>query len=435
MPSTTTLTPTEAAHIATNSYFTLKDWLTGSPIAGVESLKNIQNRVLGSASVGSAKHVNSSLKSTPMANSKIESVHKAATGIVLKQDSGFGYTLSFEGKGTKHVVIATRGTRPEMPGMPDLFTDLRVSMDKFGGYGPVHKGFKRTYESILPSLTRDRALIESADVIHCVGHSLGGAVATLIAGHYADSGKMVKLYTFGCPRVGILNTYKSFEEKLGATNIYRVCHDLDPVTFIGPYPYMHLQPAFNDPHHFIMPSPTDKLLSTANHDMAAYIARVNNRGWNQLRNQKNSVAFQDELLMRWMLHEDKKPNWVRFSSVETLTHLFRMFRAALCALSTSVILGLTLVDVVAELLVKGLHILGRVGETVLKLLEYTAVWAGIVVVGRENFTVEIVRLLLDKMLSALKIISINAIHKTTSNIKPIALSLGSAWTLTKVGVL
>jgi triacylglycerol lipase len=435
MPSDTTLTPTEAAHIATNSYFTLKDWLKDSPVAGVESSANIRNRVLGNASVGSANHINSSLKSTAMANSKIESVHKATTGIALKQDSGFGYTLSFEGHGVKHVVIATRGTRPEMPGMPDLFTDLRVSMENFGDYGSVHKGFKKTYDSIMPSLARDKAIIDSADVIHCVGHSLGGAVATLIAGHYAGAGKNVKLYTFGCPRVGILDTYKKFEERLGIGNIYRVCHDLDPVTFIGPYPYMHLQPAFNDPNHFIMPSPTGNLFSTANHDMAQYIARMNNVGWNQVRGFKTSVQFQDELLMRWMLHKDKKPNWVQFASAETLTHLFRMFRAALRKLSTSVILGLTLVDVVAELLVKGIHIMGRLGETVLNLLEYTAIWAGIIVTGRENFTAEIVRMLLDKMLSALKTIGINAIHKTTSNIKPIAFTLAGAWTLTGAGII
>ncbi|WP_455204055.1 lipase family protein [Kaarinaea lacus] len=437
MPNGNVLTPLEAANIATNSYFTLKDWLKEAPVAGVESSGNIHNRVLGDASVGSGKQleVNSSLKSTTLGNSTITNVHSATTGIALQQNSGFGYTLKYNGNGTKHVVIATRGTRPEMPGMPDLFTDLRISMDKFGSYGPVHKGFKRTYESIIPSLVRDKAIIDSADVIHCVGHSLGGAVATLIAGHYANSGKNVKLYTFGCPRVGILNSYKNFEQKIGMQNIYRVCHDLDPVTFIGPYPYMHLQPAFNDPNHMIMPSPTSNLLSTANHDMAAYIRQVEYLDWEDVKKLKKSVAFQDELLMRWLLHKEKQPSWVQYACAETLTHLFRLFRGALQKLSVSVVLGLTLVDVVAELLVKGMHIIGKLGETVLKILEYTAVWAGFVVVGRENFTVEVVRMLLEKMMSALKAVSINAIHKTTTNIKPVAIGLMGAWTLTNAGII
>jgi hypothetical protein len=35
MPIADTLTPKEAAHIATNSYFTLKDWINNEPTAVV----------------------------------------------------------------------------------------------------------------------------------------------------------------------------------------------------------------------------------------------------------------------------------------------------------------------------------------------------------------------------------------------------------------
>lgn len=52
MPIADTLTPKEAAHIATNSYFTLKDWINNEPSAGVESRSNIQNRVIGSGTAG-----------------------------------------------------------------------------------------------------------------------------------------------------------------------------------------------------------------------------------------------------------------------------------------------------------------------------------------------------------------------------------------------
>lgn len=55
MPSGNTLTPSEAGKVALNSYFALKDWINTKPVAGVETRDNIENRVLGAASVGSDK--------------------------------------------------------------------------------------------------------------------------------------------------------------------------------------------------------------------------------------------------------------------------------------------------------------------------------------------------------------------------------------------
>lgn len=48
MPVLDVLTPQEAAYIATNCYFTLKDWINAAPVAGVETRANVHNRVLGS---------------------------------------------------------------------------------------------------------------------------------------------------------------------------------------------------------------------------------------------------------------------------------------------------------------------------------------------------------------------------------------------------
>ena len=77
------------------------------------------------------------------------------------------------------------------------YTDLRGAMTPFGDFGPVHKGFKRTFDSILPQLDKESdRVITNADVVHCVGHSLGGAVATLVAAHYRQRGKKDK------PRTG-----------------------------------------------------------------------------------------------------------------------------------------------------------------------------------------------------------------------------------------
>jgi pimeloyl-ACP methyl ester carboxylesterase len=213
MPIEDVLPPTEAAHIACNSYFALKNWINSAPVAGVESRTNLQNRVLGDGSKGTnqptAGGANPTLRNTGLAGGAITNVHSASTGFGVV--SGFGYTLSFQQGSRRHAIVAMRGTREQLAKGADLITDARGALANFGGYGPVHKGFKRTFDSLGTSLQRDSALIEKAHIVHCVGHSLGGAVATLVAAHYAARGKAVRLYTFGSPRVGALGTHAAIK--------------------------------------------------------------------------------------------------------------------------------------------------------------------------------------------------------------------------------
>lgn len=41
MPVNDILTPKEASYIATNAYFSLKDWIKGNPLPGIESRANL----------------------------------------------------------------------------------------------------------------------------------------------------------------------------------------------------------------------------------------------------------------------------------------------------------------------------------------------------------------------------------------------------------
>ena len=433
MPSADTLTPREAAHIATNSYFTLKDWINNEPTAGVESRSNIHNRVLGSGTAGSGGQANTSLHSTGMASSSLGNIHSATTG--FGTSSGFGYTLTYEGEGKKHVVIATRGTRPEMTGVPDIVTDLRAAATSFGSFGPVHKGFKRTFDSIKPSIQRDASLIADADVVHCVGHSLGGGVATLIAADLAMSRKSVKLYTFGSPRVGCLNTYSAIEQAIGVDNIYRVAHDLDPITLIAPYPYIHVQPKPGDPNNMTLLSPTGKLLSTANHDMQEYIKSVGSLSWEGVRRASGAVDQDNALISRWLLHDTNDSGWVAYASAKTLSILFKLFSYVLKSVSSVLILGLTAVDLLAEILLKGLNRLKLLGQKIYTLLKHAAVWAGIKAVEGADFTAGIIKRILSKMLSALRNLAVNSVAFLERNITPLTLGIGGAWALSAASAL
>lgn len=96
----------------------------------------------------------------------------------------------------------------------------------------VHAGFNKTFYSMKPALQefvaaniRDKI----TGCVHIVGHSLGGALATLSADWIkAEYSLPVKLYTFGSPRVGLDNFSRAATSRID--KIYRCTHGADPVT-------------------------------------------------------------------------------------------------------------------------------------------------------------------------------------------------------------
>ena len=427
MPVNETLTPLEASYIATNSYFSLKDWIKGAPVAGVETRANVQNRVLGAANLGSAQ--NTSLKGSDLGGSNLKRVFAGTTG--MGTESGFGYVLQCKKGDVRHTVIATRGTRPEM-GAPDILTDLRAGMSGFGDYGPVHKGFKVTFESVLANLVRDNSTIMDSDVVHCVGHSLGGAVATLVAAHFARQGKRVKLYTFGSPRVGAFTTYNTMHKAIGKENIFRTAHDLDPVTLIGPFPYIHVNPSPADANNFTLPSPTGSLFSTANHDMSRYIDSVAadaSMTWENARGLAGQVDHDNSVLAKWLLHEDNDPGWVQYASAKTLGILFKLFSYVLKGISTSLVLGLSAVDLLAEMIYNGLCKAAAFADKVFTLLRHAATWAGIKLAAGANFTAAIIGRILETMLARLKAMATHAINTIGHGMLPLPLIVAGGWAI------
>ena len=68
---------------------------------------------------------------------------------------------------------------------------------------------------------------------------MGGALATLAAEHFIDKGRTPYLYTFGAPRVGMLPHVRYMKEKMG-NRISRYYYSSDIVTWLPPFPYVHL---------------------------------------------------------------------------------------------------------------------------------------------------------------------------------------------------
>ena len=99
------------------------------------------------------------------------------------------------------LIISCRGTQPSE--MNDIMADLEVfKADSVTG-NKIHQGFKEEVDKIY-DLVEERVERLVGHKIWCTGHSLGGAMATILAqrlefagGHDVDT-----LYTYGSPRAG-----------------------------------------------------------------------------------------------------------------------------------------------------------------------------------------------------------------------------------------
>jgi predicted lipase len=104
----------------------------------------------------------------------------------------------------------------------------------------VHEGFKKQFdalkEPILKTLTK---YMKQVEIVQFVGHSLGGALATLFAGHVARFHRgfvdgfhreiKVVCHTFGSPRVGNKHFARWFQENVKASDCARIMNLKDPV--------------------------------------------------------------------------------------------------------------------------------------------------------------------------------------------------------------
>lgn len=116
----------------------------------------------------------------------------------------FGSTQAYALNSKRNYILVFRGTEPTK--WADIKADLKfrkVSSISTSGIkeGKVHRGFKSAldlvWDDIVAHMKKCKADKKNVFV---TGHSLGGALATLVAGRLDDA--EVVLYTYGAPRVG-----------------------------------------------------------------------------------------------------------------------------------------------------------------------------------------------------------------------------------------
>ncbi len=112
--------------------------------------------------------------------------------------------------------------------MGDILSDLKAWPKRSREKGLVHFGFAqaldRVYDKIMEQIQRlDMSKIEKTI---CTGHSLGAALATLMASRIDAE----ELYTFGSPRVGTRSFVKEMNNDL--IKHYRFVNNNDIVTAV-----------------------------------------------------------------------------------------------------------------------------------------------------------------------------------------------------------
>lgn len=170
-------------------------------------------------------------------SSTIKMLH-GISGMFNPSLSGFGYIARLSGTRSNELVLSTRGT---LTGA-DWGTDFQAASTQGPTGHSVHKGFQSTFRSYIrqvESFVDIRKLGFKPTVIHCMGHSLGGALANLNAAALRELGYNTVMYTLAAPRVGQVPYAEFLSNRFNESNVFRVSNESDPVPMVSCFPYVH----------------------------------------------------------------------------------------------------------------------------------------------------------------------------------------------------
>jgi len=142
----------------------------------------------------------------------------------------FGFIIENE----KKVIVAFRGTKSDL----DWLADLKIEQTEFpycNGCGLVHAGFLSIYSSVRNELLTILKAVDSKKKLCITGHSLGGALATLLGFDLALQKifPSLSVYTFGMPKIGNREFKHKYDECV--YNSFRIANLYDVVPLLPPY--------------------------------------------------------------------------------------------------------------------------------------------------------------------------------------------------------
>jgi len=328
----------------------------------------------------------------------------------LQQRTGFGYVAFGKGSRKGECLISVRGTFKTSA--CDWITNARMA----GVRGPsgfcVHAGFWAAARSLLPQVRDELRSHRDISTIHIVGHSLGGAIATLMADSLGDTGCGVKLYTFGAPRSGVELHAAYLTEKLGAGNIYRAWHDTDPVPMVPIFPYSHV-PYGSQAHAMKGPG---KRVNVDAHLMPEYIRSVGESSWESLPLLPSKPGGL-ERAEAWLAQAADNGGMSIMLSATALRLILSALDEILKQLGNAAGLvllgGATIIDSLARLLYSGALQSIRLAGMIRNLMLASMRFMGRVVSAGVNITVGFVQYVLDLLFRFIATVALRAVEAFT----------------------
>lgn len=280
----------------------------------------------------------------------------------------------------------------------DALTDLNAGIKRCSTGGQVHQGFQYTFESFLPQLKEFRSELAkrpTIQTVHCIGHSLGGALATLTADWLSSNcSATTKLYTFGSPKVGFNYFASNLTNRVNPDNIYRVYHKTDPVPMVPTWPFTHAPD-----------TGTDYLLDSGFHLYKYHL----------MEHYLDSVSGNSQISLDWLTLKAMRPPELMDSAIETwlksdgpvslCLNTARVLDAALLwiikkiiHLSGIVLIGagtttFTILDRLAYMMHKAYDFSKDLGEWVMRLIKRMARAIGVVVTETTTLSIAFIRMI------------------------------------------
>lgn len=292
---------------------------------------------------------------------------KAKTGgpWMIKCRTAFGFTLIGKGPLQGNAIIMFRGTQY----LADWLTNVNIGVSRSASGQAIHDGFNMTFKTMEPKLKEFVASLIKNNItqVHCVGHSLGGALATICADWLRSSYRIKSyLYTFGSPRVGLIGFADLCTRRVGADRIFRVYHKTDIVPCIPVWPFVHTPSSGDD---YYLPSPG--LVPGADyHSMKKYVESVRDKNWAALSALEPEKRT-DASIVQWL--KSYTPIGLTVTVMEWLSQaivyvLKKCIKGAEWIISQSACTYFTLMDQLAYILKKGIDISENVSTLVLYLV-------------------------------------------------------------------
>jgi hypothetical protein len=292
---------------------------------------------------------------------------------ILRKSSGFCVTARGKDMFAGHALVVIRGTSNSF----DWATDANVGFSRGASGHMVHMGFQQVFKELLDSGLRQYFMRgERPAKVHCIGHSLGGALATLAAEWLVTHGRAgeAELYTFGSPRVGSLGYSRHAEEKIGLANVHRVFHQQDPVTMVPLWPFFHLPrnstlrlggggSAFIDPKAHRMVKSYAELIKVRS-------AERKEDSWSALED-NSWVPPTEKALRKWLVSDTVMSFTVNTLNMlgEAISWVFgKIFAALGISMQFVVSAGVTLLDQLAYVLHRGLKAGQELGGIVVQFI-------------------------------------------------------------------